>query len=1169
MFKKLLERIKNNPGAAFITLVVAFLIVANYTRGTYLTGWDTLHPEFNYKTYWSRMLLSSWQEHQGLGAVATQAHASEIPRVMTLMLFDIFLPTSMVRYAYAFLMLLLGPLGVYFFTKKAIFRNEDSKLALVESASAAAGLFYLLNLVTLQHFYVPLEMFLTHYGYLGFLMLAISNLLAAPSKKNIWVLILVSILMAPQAHTSTLFFALLVNLFAYLALYWLLSENKLEIFKRGLLAFVLLFVTNAFWLLPNFYFIVKHGSTVQFSKIHSLFNEEAVLQNRAYGTIDNIAIGKGFLFNWGEYIGDLSFGELLNEWKYYQRDPAVTNVGYALFFFSLLGLVLSVIQKRKEAIAVIGLFLISMFFLINVNEPTGFIYSFFEEHIPLFKEAFRFHFTKFSITLVFSYAVLFAYFLYGIQSLLQKIIYNSRGVRTIAVDLAIGILALVVVFSTLFYWMRPAFRGGLISPSMRVKIPSAYFDMFDYLNEQDDFGRVANLPIHSFWGWVYYNWDPVTDLGYQGAGFLWFGIKQPLLDREFDRWNVINQEYYNDMVAAVYSEDSEALINVLNKYKIRWLLHDTSIIAPGYSQTILFKEELLELLSNTEGVSLTKKFGKDLYLYTYSPDEPFELLEQLAVEETDASYSDYLFREVTDYSERINKSYIGLDNASHIGLGVRGQKGQLNSTFGVKSLFELSATYDSKDLYLNLKSKLDGNTTPTVLKVPLETRKSAMIAIAEDVFEVDLSKNIQEAVLGDVYLPLDSTFSLELHVANASEESYDLRGLIYELETCSKAGDKSSYSIEAVENGFALAAERIDVCLTASMDSFIDKEAFQGKYLKLSVAGDFEDPPCIYSASQGHCTNYVSDKNTSYARVSRVIDDQFIRFFSRGLSKGWKNSSFKDMSLKVFDQPIATTEVKLNSKTVENLQNLELEMPLFFDVSSLHGGAVKDISSNPRHCLTDDPVEAYDAGRSVMVYSTDDEQICDSFRFYNTPHNLGYILRVRARNIEGIPLRVCLTNEITRRCDKFIEIPKSDQFQDAYYFVPSFDDGSGYTVDISNISFAGHRTSNELSHVQLIPVPYELLMNLKHVSASSTGSTYVYNQAYEDGWLALCGLSVCKAEHFIYNGWANGWSFDEPYAGKVTIVYWPQLLQHIGFILLAAAAVLVYNQGSRVDEEKH
>jgi len=210
--------LKKHIPPILLVAIALILVVQNYTPKTYLSGWDTLHPEFNYRIYWSRILDGVWQEHQGLGAVGSQAHASEIPRVLTIMLFDLILPTSMVRYTYAFFMLVLGPLGLYYFMKKGVFSQHEPS-AKIEISSFLAGLFYLLNLVTLQHFYVPLEMFLTHYGYLGFFMLGLVKSLKVASHKNLAFFALISFLMAPQAHTSTLFFSLGVFVSAYVFLY--------------------------------------------------------------------------------------------------------------------------------------------------------------------------------------------------------------------------------------------------------------------------------------------------------------------------------------------------------------------------------------------------------------------------------------------------------------------------------------------------------------------------------------------------------------------------------------------------------------------------------------------------------------------------------------------------------------------------------------------------------------------------------------------------------------------------------------------------------------------------------------------------------------------------------------------------------------------------------------
>ena len=61
---------------------------------------------------------------------------------------------------------------------------------------------------------------------------------------------------------------------------------------------------------------------------------------------------------------------------------------------------------------------------------------------------------------------------------------------------------------------KPYFNGNLISPSMRVNIPEAYFELFRVMEDKD--GRIAKLPMHTPYGWTYYSWD------YEGAGFLPF-----------------------------------------------------------------------------------------------------------------------------------------------------------------------------------------------------------------------------------------------------------------------------------------------------------------------------------------------------------------------------------------------------------------------------------------------------------------------------------------------------------------------------------------------------------------------------------------------------------------------------------------------------------------------
>ena len=163
---------------------------------------------------------------------------------------------------------------------------------------------------------------------------------------------------------------------------------------------------------------------------------------------------------------------------------------------------------------------------------------------------------------------------------------------------------LVIILSILSLWyFLPAFSGNLISPAMRITIPNDYFEMFTWFQGQPTDQRVAIFPIHTFWGWTYYKWN------YQGAGFLQFGIPQPIMDRDYNRWSLVNQRYQQEMSYAVYNQNPKIIADVLAKYNIRWILLDRSVISPGNTEASLLTWRIPALLTQTGTVTLEKNFG--------------------------------------------------------------------------------------------------------------------------------------------------------------------------------------------------------------------------------------------------------------------------------------------------------------------------------------------------------------------------------------------------------------------------------------------------------------------------------------------------------------------------------------------------------------------------------
>jgi hypothetical protein len=647
----MLSFIKKNVFVILLVIITLAICGLNYTPGTWLTGWDTLHPEFNFSLNFQRLFNGVWRAEQGLGAVAGHSHMADLPRVVILWLFHFILPLSFLRYSYIFLCLILGPLGIYFFLEKIIFSRLKEK----QVFAFLGALFYLFNLGTVQHFFVPFEMFATQYAALGWLFLLATQYLEKPQKKTLIYFSLVTFLATPQAYAATLWYVYLALILTYL-LTWLII-NHFKNLRQILILVSATLIINSFWLLPNLYYVFQHSGEVLQAKINQLFSEEAFLHNYEYGNLQNVALLKNHLFSWTQFnFHTGNFDLLLKSWVNYLYHPFISGLGYLFFFLVVFGLVISLIKKEKVLWPLIPVFLLAFIFLISATWPFNYLFGFLRE-FSLFKEALRFPFTKFSLILMFAYAVFFAwglnwFYQFTNKFLKKKIIFFWSFVSLIALSLVI------------FAW--PMFKGQLIDQRLKVKIPEEYFQAFDWFQKQDE-GRILQLPMPTLWGWEYFDWsDQGSKQGFQGAGFAWFGLKQPFLTRDFDRWNLKNEKAYQELSYALYSRDLMFLENLLAKYQIRWLWLDKTMISPEQKNNVLFFEETEKLLSSSAKIKLAKEFNflkiyhfdtsmyeDKMYIDLIDYENPPEDLKQKAIEKEKA----YGKIELANFSERPSKVY--------------------------------------------------------------------------------------------------------------------------------------------------------------------------------------------------------------------------------------------------------------------------------------------------------------------------------------------------------------------------------------------------------------------------------------------------------------------------------------------------------------------------------
>ncbi len=1212
----------------FLLLLVtisALVSSANYDVGTILSGWDTLHPEFNFGLYFKRILFGVWQENQGLGALATQSHASEIARMFIYYPLSFILPDSLLRYSYFFLTIILGPVGVYFFVKQIVFKENHLK---TEVSAFLAGLFYLLNLGTLQHFYVPFEMFATHFASLPWLLLFSIHYLDDKKPKTLLIFSVITFFSASMAHTSTLWFAFFGSFLTFLFSYCLVRKNFKSDFKRLIIIIAASILINLFWLLPNIYFIANDNGAVSNSKIHSLFSDEAFAQNQSFGTIKDLLIFKNFLFNWGEYVGNNKFAPLLDEWSLYLQSSAVILIGYFFSLVAIVGLIYSIIKKNKVATALLSFLGIGIFFWLNTNPPFGFIYNLLRDNIPFFREALRFPFTKFSIILIFTVSIYFAYGVSFIIVAASKIKESKNFPYVIFFIFLIGII----------YYTLPAFKGSFISPGMRVRIPSEYRQMFAWFDAQPQ-GRVASLPINSFWGWTYHDWY------YQGAGFLWFGIKQPLLDREFDRWSPANEQYYREMSQAIYSKDIILFNNVIKKYNIGYILLDKSVIAPGPGNDpkILFIPEIEDLLSNSSNIQREKTFGDKLSVYKVSNQNYplFTLENPISISPVAKSfYEDFAFEEYGDYislgSGDVNFPFRNIiNNQNHllkdlnssqqgISLALDDKTTSINFPNFVSTenqipadLFVIKTQNRIQILFYPQFPLENSNQLPIILSPP--TVSSDLILSINQKYNFRIGK-IEENVpflLGQIFLRTDSDNSISIYPSKEENITKpDIQSLSYSLFPCGSYELNPVFGLNTLsQNSFSFFAQHAQACMRFPLENVFSQVAIASNSgqalvgIKFDFTGDSQPNLCIAKKDKANCIYYFS-KNLDISNSSLGLSQYFavktsdipsfeVKIFldSSDLISS-KNVTYKNLYFSK-TAPLFEAEITKDDISTVAKQNLSSKTEIIIPFSG-NRDLSQDITKLPKtggSCGIINPRGPAPTSREVVKnesadyirYTSDDGSFCDHFSYQELDSNKTYLIAIKSRNIKGLPIRLCIANLESKRCDVYTILPKNSDFKTDIYLLPAMGDESGFDVNINNFAIKRVQSINDVASINVIPIPYNWLSRIEKGSSPqyskstreivgafshpnpslytlknpnlNNNQTLVLSQAYAKGWHAyeVSHLSLTTQifpfvfgkelkNHLLINNWANGWKLNDS-SNFIVIVYLPQYLEYFGLIL--------------------
>jgi len=1113
----LFKKIRFDFFAIFLIFLSVTLCYLNYSPNTILSGWDTLHPEFNLSLYIDR-ILSVWQSHQGLGAPPAQAHLAELPRMIMVWIFTLVFPLSFVRYAYFFSMIILGPLGVYYFLNYIFAKEKQSPLT-TRIASCLGGIFYLFNVGTMQHFITPLEMFATKFGFLGFLYLFAVKFLDNGTKKALLWFGLVTVLASPMAHTSTLWYVYFAGLALFSISYATIQRSKLS-FKRSAVLIILSLLLNAYWIMPNVYYGLNYGDDLRNSKIHRLFSQEAYSVSKKYGNIADLAQMKNFLFDWSVFNNDQTARNLLSPWIQHLSNPYIYFISLIFPLLGVLGLVIGIKKRNRTIVSLLPLLLVIVSFMLSGNRSILLILNRVIEQNAILQELFRFPFTKFSLYFIFILSIFFAY---AQKHLLDLLIPRvpTKYIYTVSSTFFYSFVLTILIY------MAPAIQGQFISPIVRVTIPTEYFSIFNLLNKHDD-GRVLTLPMNTLFGWSYYSWPLAEGRQlYQGAGFSWFGIKQPTLNREFDRWYPYNEQSYRELSYALYSNSTELFNKLLKKYNITYILLDQNAISPNnnFNADQLLYSDSKKIISSIQTSHLIQSFGKiNLYRVGTNPDDVYVLKNARNIEPIfKSSYIDNAFSDFGDYVSDINS-----DKASNIYYPARAllksdekidsgileiKKDAYRLQFSNKAQRSFSASLLSKtekqiyaDIFLNSSPQnkktlffryalpyAEGQ-EPFMQKVPTPDLSNTLLSLNDTV--VTIPKN----VTGTVFLGETSIYTNETNKAFVYNKLQSGSSALSFSEIlpflCSDAKENQLFGASKQADGFRLYSQNAKVCADIPLVESLKSNLAQNSLLELSI--DLGTPNndvgtlCLFDSNLNRCThqkNITSDaKDNGTIRILLPIElkklpNLALRFTLDNIGNN-SMSVLSVLSLRAsirnpIDEIHIAPELSGN-KSATNPSVFYGDLP-----AEQFSIPAEKITSELRDCSL---VKSALISRKLvqinrtkeLEYESRDGVLCDALTLPNSSQNAGHILGFESENISGLPMKFCLQQENIKKCILEGELSNNKKMGMDYFIVPPYYQSSGNTLIMKNISLSHDPSVNRLKKIQLIPFPYNYLQSIKN-----------------------------------------------------------------------------------------
>lgn len=201
----------------------------------------------------------------------------------------------------------------------------------------------------------------------------------------------------------------------------------------------------------------------------------------------------------------------------------------------------------------------------------------------------------------------------------------------------------------------------------------------------------------------------------------------------------------------------------------------------------------------------------------------------------------------------------------------------------------------------------------------------------------------------------------------------------------------------------------------------------------------------------------------------------------------------------------------------------------------------------------------------------------------------GWQVEVTYRSVKGHPPLVSAHDGQENYKFFHDKLKVSKDWQTVKLVIPAYNTNQkGIAFSFSSISYNQFPSVNDISKLAFTPIVFDNLLannSLQRTSIETKSNIWIHKsfipenianlnkrylvlpQSYDKGWLAFYfdknKLTFFK-NHILINNWANGWETNSENLSEKTVyfVFWPQILEFVGFISLFSVFIWVFTKKS-------